>query len=96
MKATIAALELTIESLRGIGSVRGVQSIEEELKKERRKERELLQESPAVADAFLRLRRAEEQGALMQKRLAANQKDRKREAAKAMAERDAAVADLKR
>ena len=33
VKSTIAALEATIESLREIGSVRGVQSIEAELKK---------------------------------------------------------------
>ena len=96
VKATIAALESTIESLRAIGSVRSVQCIEMELKKERRKERQLTTESPAVAEGFLRLRRAEEQGVVMQKRLAAQQRDRKREAAKANSERDAAVADLKR
>jgi len=96
LQATIGALEATIESLRSIGSVRGVQSIEAELNKERRKERQLLAESPAVADALLRLRRAEEQDAVMQKRLAAERADRKRAAAKAIADRDAAVADLKR
>ena len=53
LQATIGALEATIESLRSIGSVRGVQSIEAELSKERRKERQLLAESPAVAEAFL-------------------------------------------
>ena len=96
VKATIASLEATIESLRAIGSVRGVQCIETELRKERRKERQLVTESPAVADAFLRLRRAEEQGTLMKKRLAAQHNERKREAATAIADRDAAVAELKR
>ncbi len=55
-----------------------------------------MEESPAVADGFFRLRRAEEQGAVMQSRLAAQQRDRKREAGKAKSERDDAVADLKR
>ena len=96
VKATIASLEATIESLRAIGSVRGVQCIEAELRKERRKERQLVTESPAVADAFLRLRRAEEQDTLMKKRLAAQHNERKREAATAIADRDAAVAELKR
>ena len=96
VKSTIAALEATIESLRDIGSVRGVQSIEAELKKERRKERQLVKESPAVADAFLRLRRAEAQDTLMKKHLAQQHNERKREAAKAIADRDTAVAELKR
>ena len=93
VKVTIASLEATIESLRAIGSVRGVQGIEAELKQERRKERQLMKESPAVADAFFRLRRAEDQEFLKQRRLAAQRKDRKRDAAKAIADRDAAVAD---
>ena len=96
VKTTIAVLEATIESLQAIGSVRGVQSIETELHKERRKERQLVQESPVVADAFLRLRRAEAQDALMKKRLAAQHKEKQREAAKAIADRDAAFAELKR
>ena len=55
-----------------------------------------MKEPPAIADAFLRLRRAEEQDALTKKRVAAQHNERKREAAKAIADRDAAVADFKR
>lgn len=95
-QATMASLEIAIEGLRAIGNLRGVQAIESELSKERRRQRELVKESPAVADAFVRLRKAEDQEALMQKRAAAEQKDRKRAAENAMAERASAVADLKR
>jgi hypothetical protein len=95
VKSTIASLEATIEGLRAIGSVRGVHSIELELHKERRKERQLVRESPTVADAFLRLRRAEQQDDLMRRRTAAQQKERKREADKALKDRDAAVAELR-
>ena len=95
-KSTIAALETSFESLKAIGSVRGAQAIEMELRKERKRVRELLQGDPAVADAFSRLRQAEDQDALMQARLAGQQNERKRAAAKAIADRDAAVADVKR
>ncbi len=95
VKATIAALEATLEGLRAIGSVRGVQCIEAELAKERRKARQLVKDSPAVADAFLRLRRAEDQERLMNKRIADQHGERKREAAKALADRDTAVAELR-
>ena len=96
VKSTIASLEATIEGLRAVGSVRGVHSIELELHKERRKERQLVRESPTVADAFLRLRMAEQQDDLMRRRTAAQQKERKREADKALKDRDAAVAELKK
>ena len=95
VKATVAALEATIEGLRAIGSVRGVLCIEAELAKERRRERELVKESPAVADAFLLLRRAEDQERIMNQRIAEQQRARKREAAEAIAHRDAAVAQLR-
>jgi len=95
-KATLASLEATLESLRAIGSVRGVQCIEAEIQKERRKERILVKQSPAVAEAFSRLRRAEEQDADRKRRLAAEQDEKKREAAKAIKDRDAAVAEVKR
>ena len=55
----------------------------------------LAKESPAVADAFLRLRKAEDQERLMRKRIAEQHNDRKREAAKALADREAAVAELR-
>ena len=56
-KLTMSALEGTLEGLRAIGSVRCVHSIELELAKERRKVRELIKCSPAVAECFSRLRR---------------------------------------
>ena len=95
VKATMGALEATLEGLRASGSVRGVQFIESELAKQRRKVRQLVKESPAVADAFLRLRRAEDQDRVIQARIADQHDERKREAAKALADRDAAVAELR-
>ena len=95
-QVSMTALELALESLRSIGNLRGVQSIEAEIDKERRRERELLRQTPAVAGAFARLRRAEHEEYLFQKRAAAEQKDRKRSAAKAIADKEAASAELKR
>jgi hypothetical protein len=95
VKATMAALEATLEGLRAIGSVRGVQCIELELSKEKRKARQLITESPAVADAFLNLRRAEDRERLMQKRMVDQHNDRKRDAAKALADRNTAVAEFR-
>ena len=95
VKATMAALEATLEGLRAIGSLKGVQSIETELGKQRRNARRLIQEKPAVADAFLRLRRAEDQERLMNMRIADQHRERKREADQAIADRDAAVAVLR-
>ncbi len=91
----MAALREHIDGLRAIGHVRGVQCIEAELSKEKRKERALIKDSPAVADAFSRIRRAEDQDMLMNMHAADEQKDRKRQAVKALADRDAAVAELK-
>jgi hypothetical protein len=94
-RATMAALEASIDTLRSIGAVRGVQCIELELNKEKRKARMLLKENHAVADGFLRLRRAEDQDRLMTSRIAAKSNDRKREATKALADKNAAVAELR-
>jgi len=96
VKASIAGIQSTIDTLRAIGSVRGVQCMETELAKERRKERQLVQGDPAVADAFLRLRTAEQQEDRVRMHAAAQQKQRKRDADKALADRDAAVAELKK
>jgi hypothetical protein len=94
-KATIAALEAHLEGLRAIGSVKAVQCIEAELTKERRKVRAFVKESPAVADAFLRLRRAEDQERLANNRIADQHRESKRDAAEALTDRDAAVAELR-
>ena len=57
--------------------------------------RALSVESPAVADCFLRLRRAEEQRCLEAARAVADQNARKRAADKAICDRNAAVAEEK-
>ena len=95
-QTSIATLEAALESIKSIGNVSAVQSIEAEIAKERRRERELSKQSPAVADAFARLRSAEDLEYLCQKRALAEQKDRKRAAETAVAEKNAAVAELKR
>jgi hypothetical protein len=96
VRTTIAALEITIADLRAMGQIRGVQCIEAELDKLRRQQRALIKESPAVADSFLRLRRAERQADLERNRIYAEQTARKRQAAKAVDDRDAAVAELRK
>ena len=91
----MATLEATIEGLRAIGQVRGVQFIEAELGKEKRKARAFVKESPAVADAFLRLRRAEVQERLMDKRVTDQRNERKYNAAKVLSDKKAAAAGLR-
>ena len=93
MRSSISGLESTLEVLRAMGSLRSVQVLECELAKERRRLRALTKEVPAVAETFFRFRTAEEQDALAQKRLFELRKEKKREAAKAIADRDAAVAE---
>ena len=61
----------------------------------RRKQRQLIKATPAVADAFLQRRRAEDQDTLTRKRLAAQQQQLERDRAKAIADRNAAVAELR-
>ena len=95
LKGTMATLEATIAGLRAIGSVRGVQCIELELAKARRQARQLAKEQPAVADAFFRLRRAEDQERLQQMRIANQHRERQKEASKAIQDREAAVAVLR-
>ena len=73
----------------------GVQCIEAEIQKQRRRERNLVRESPAVAETFMRLRRAEEQESQEKKLRAAQMNRRKKDAADAIAARNAAVADFK-
>jgi len=96
VRTTIAALESTLESLRMTGAVRGVQCIEAEIHRERKRERGLVCESPAVAEAFLRFRRAEASEFQQKQLLAAQMNRRRHDAASAIAERKAAVAELNR
>ena len=95
-QSTTAALEAALQSLRAIGSLKAAQGLEWELAKEKRRTRALLQSDPAVADAFCRLRSLEAQEDCQQQRLVAQQNERKRAALKAIADRDAAVADFKK
>jgi hypothetical protein len=96
LTVTRAALQGALEGLLAIGHVRGVHQLEESIKVEMRRERALINASPAVAASFLRLRRAEARDDDMRIRAAKQHADRKRDAAKAIADRDTAVADLKR
>ena len=96
LQMTIAGLEEVLERTRKLGAVRCVQRIEEELNAERRKLRALINAEPAVAETFLRLRAAQEQEALLQKRRNALVSDRKRQAEQAVAERDEALKALKK
>ena len=95
VRTTIGAIESSIESLKMSGVIRGAQCMEAELSKERRRERDLMHESPAVAETFLRLRRAEAQEFHDKQLLASQMKQRKQEASTAIAARNAAVAELK-
>ena len=66
------------------------------MEKDGRRGRELVKEPPAVADAFLQRRRAEEERALKQRQMLAEEKEREKRVAKAIQDRDAAVAELKK
>ena len=95
IEATIAGLHGAISGLQAIGHVRGAHLIECELGKEMRKLRYTVKESPAVADAFSRLRRAEDEGRRKRDRVAAEHAAMQRDATKAIADKSAAVADLR-
>ena len=96
VRCSIAALQGTIEPLRQQGLLRGVQALEAELQKQRRRERELVRENPAVAETFIRWRKAEALEFQEKQRIALQLKQRRQETAIAIAARDAAVADLNR
>jgi len=93
---TMVALESAMDSLRAVGAARGAQCVEAELRKMKRREREMVRTKPAVADAFLRLRANENREQLAKKRIADEQRERKREVAKAISDKDAAVAELRK
>ena len=67
-----------------------------EIQKQRRKVRALVAESPEVVDAFSRMRRAENEENLRIRRLAEEENVRTRNAAKAIADRNNAFAELKK
>ena len=76
-------------------SVKGVQCIEAELAQEKRKARKLVQGSPAFADAFLRMLGDTGERRIWVMLCPDQHNRRKREAVKALADRDAAVAEMK-
>ena len=77
MQVKKAALQAALASCKAVGHVQAMRGLEVELKKECRREREMIQESPAIAEAFLRRRKLE------------NQEESRR---RAVAERDACLA----
>ena len=95
-RASIAALSMSIEAMKGTGLVRVVQTLEHELHKEERRERELVRTQPAVAEAFLRFRRADQLKFQEEQRRILQLRKRKAEAAEAISVRKAAEAELKK
>jgi hypothetical protein len=93
MQFTVIGLEASLENLLRIGHLNGVSAIEHQLKREKRKIREFTAESPAVAEAFLHQRTAEDREFIKRKRLAAEHNQRLCVIRKGNAEHDAAVAD---
>jgi len=93
VNATIVGLQATLDGLHAIGSISGVASISHEVRKERRRQRQLVGLSPAVAEAFLLRRKAEDEEFRKKKHLAAVQDQRSRAVRKSIADRDAAVAE---
>ena len=92
----IAGLTDALEACRAAGCFKAMQDCEFELRKEKRRGRELLKEDPAVAETFLERRKADAQRHL-HKRLLADELNNQLHAAKrAKQESDAAVAELKR
>ena len=83
-----------LEGMKGSGLVAPVAALEMELKKAQRAERELLRTEPAVAETFLRLRKAEAHEFHQKQLLAAQMKARHKEAAVAIAALDNAAAEL--
>jgi len=95
-QASTSALELAMEGLRSAGQLQAAHAVELALRAEKRRTRALAAESPAIAEAFLQRRKVEEQDAVVKRRRVAKQNEREREAAKAIADRNAAVAELKK
>ena len=67
IKTTTAALQDAIEGLSATGALKAKQCLEDELAKQRRRARQFVNVSPAVADAFSQRRRAETQEMLRRK-----------------------------
>ena len=91
LQSTVSTLMATVAGLKAIGHARGAVLMERELTKEKRKLRSMVRVAPAVADSFMALRRAEDEDAREKQRCAAELLQRKRDAAKAIKDRDNAA-----
>ena len=91
---TIHAIQGHLTGLRAIGCTKGVQCLELELQKAKRKLRSITGEKKAVFDTFSRLRHAEEARRLENVRATAERKERWRSAQKVIAEKNAAAIKL--
>ena len=90
----IHAIQGHLEGLRHIGCVRGVQALEYELTKAKRKLRNITQETESVQTEFTRLRRAEELRRAESDRQLAERKERWLEAERTLAAAKAASKEL--
>ena len=95
-KLQIAALQESVECCRDTGLLKAVQTLELEITKLRRRERELSSETPVVAEAFKRQRLAEDQEFREMQLRVRRDKDRKKEAQAAIAEKAAAQEQLRK
>ena len=86
----MSPLQESIKTLRAVGQFSAMQTLENELAEEKRKQRALIQASPAVAEAFKRRRDAEEQEVLRKRRIASDQNKLEFNAGKVKAELAAA------
>ena len=91
---TIHAIQGHLAGLRAIGCTKGVQCLELELQKAKRKLRSITSERPTVFNTFSRLRHAEEARRLENVRITAERKERWRSAQKVIAEKNAAAKEL--
>ena len=92
----IAGLQSALDGLRTLGEFNASTHLEYELRKAKRFRRMLITQNPAVAEAFLQRRRADEAHTQAQQRLVAKMNEQSRLAAEAKADRDAALEELKR
>ena len=90
----IATLQGCIEAIKPTGQLKVVQHLERELVNLKRRQRSLCSETPAVADAFKRLRLAEAQQAHERMLAVTQTKALQKKAKAAIAEKNAAVAAL--
>ena len=91
---TMRAIQGHLEGLRAVGCTKGVQCLEQELLKTRRKLRNITRENESVFNTFSRLRHAEDLRRLEYDRATAERKERWRDAQRAIAEEKQATKQL--